>query len=225
MAKVGEQLLAPEVGWQRIESENANISYTGSWINNSDGGTSGGYYMNSTGSEDKLSFNFIGTKLRMIGASNTISYRPENMQIYIDGSLVGTYNQIGSILYRRLDFEKVDLVNKEHTVVVTVNGSTPVKGYCFDSIDIDSDGEIKSYTGTPSVPTPTSNSLLRVTMNDSSEREYRLSTTDINKFIQWINQTINAGNNCYTFNDTIDGSTEYLSFEKIISFKVLPLVN
>jgi hypothetical protein len=65
--------------------------------------------------------------------------------------------------------------------------------------------------------------LLRITMNDSSEREYRLTTTEIENFIKWYDRTVGTGNTCYAFDDIVDLSKEYLSFEKIISFKVIPL--
>lgn len=71
--------------------------------------------------------------------------------------------------------------------------------------------------------TPTGHGLLRITMNDSSEREYRLSTTEIENFIKWYDRTVGTGNTCYPFDDIVDLSKEYLSFEKIISFKVIPL--
>jgi hypothetical protein len=65
--------------------------------------------------------------------------------------------------------------------------------------------------------------LLRITMNDSSEREYKIAQADVDKFTQWINGAGKTGDNCYKFDDVIEGSKEYLIFEKIISFKVIPL--
>lgn len=76
---------------------------------------------------------------------------------------------------------------------------------------------------TSAMPVASAKALLRVTMIDSSEREYRLTTVKIDDFINWYTRTIGTGISCYTFNDTIDDSREYLSFEKIISFKVVSL--
>ncbi len=70
---------------------------------------------------------------------------------------------------------------------------------------------------------PSSNAILRITMNDSSEREYRLPKADIDGFVNWFNRTVGTGNTCYSFDDIIDGSKEYLAFEKIISFEVIPV--
>ncbi|WP_346353007.1 hypothetical protein [Azotosporobacter soli] len=72
-------------------------------------------------------------------------------------------------------------------------------------------------------PVPGGNVLLRIVMSDSSEREYTVSKSEVTTFVSWYNRTVNTGNTCYTFTDSIDGSLEYLAFEKIISFKVLQL--
>ena len=58
---------------------------------------------------------------------------------------------------------------------------------------------------------------------DSNERGYRLTKADIDGFVNWFNRTVGTGNTCYSFADIIDGSMEYLAFEKIISFKVIPV--
>ena len=60
-------------------------------------------------------------------------------------------------------------------------------------------------------------------MIDSSEWEYRLPTAEIENFIKWYDRTVGTGTTCYSFDDIVDLSKEYLSFEKIISFKVIPL--
>jgi hypothetical protein len=75
-------------------------------------------------------------------------------------------------------------------------------------------------------PVSTGNELLRVTMNDSSEREYHLTTTEINGFINWVTCHISTGPNCYMLNkiEVLQNSKEYLMFEKIISFEVIPLM-
>ncbi|WP_165866114.1 hypothetical protein [Lucifera butyrica] len=67
-------------------------------------------------------------------------------------------------------------------------------------------------------PQAASKALLRVTMIDSSEREYRLTSTEINGFINWYTRTIGTGISCYAIKDIVDNSTEYLALEKIISF-------
>jgi hypothetical protein len=44
--------------------------------------------------------------------------------------------------------------------------------------------------------------LLRITMNDSSEREYQLTDDEINHFIVWCNRTVGTGNTLYVFDKT-----------------------
>ncbi|SEO82678.1 LamG-like jellyroll fold domain-containing protein [Propionispora vibrioides] len=73
------------------------------------------------------------------------------------------------------------------------------------------------------MPVAPINALLRITMNDSSERQYKVTQTVVDNFISWYDRAVGTGNTCYTFDDSIDGSKEYLAFEKIISFKVIPL--
>jgi len=77
--------------------------------------------------------------------------------------------------------------------------------------------------GSVTPPVTAGNAILRVTMLDSSEREYRLSTTEIDGFVNWYTRTIGTGISCYALNDIVDNSKEYLAFDKIISFKVIPL--
>lgn len=68
-------------------------------------------------------------------------------------------------------------------------------------------------------------SLLRVIMIDSSEREYWLSKSEIDGFVNWYNHHVAADAMSYAINDSVDLSKEYLSFDKIISFKVVSVVN
>ena len=74
-------------------------------------------------------------------------------------------------------------------------------------------------------PVAPSEALLRITMNDSSEREYQLTSTKINNFIGWFNQHTTTDNTSFMFNKTVgsQSSKEYLAFDKIISFEVIPV--
>lgn len=64
--------------------------------------------------------------------------------------------------------------------------------------------------------------LLRITMIDSSEREYKLPMSEITGFITWFDRTIGTGTTVYVLNKMIS-SKEYLAFDKIISFEVIPV--
>lgn len=75
-------------------------------------------------------------------------------------------------------------------------------------------------------PTPVKkNCILRITMNDSSEREYELNSTEVEVFITWCNRTVDTGDSYYVFDKTVgsQNSKEYLFFEKIISFEVIDI--
>lgn len=63
---------------------------------------------------------------------------------------------------------------------------------------------------------------LRVTMLDSSEREYKLSMSEVDGFISWLDSHSSGGTLSYRLN-TAFGSREYLLFGKIISFEVIPV--
>lgn len=74
-------------------------------------------------------------------------------------------------------------------------------------------------------PDPVNQALLVVTMLDSSDREFQLSATEIDGFVNWYNHHASADTASYSLSKNIgvQGSKEYLSFEKIISFEVIQL--
>lgn len=65
--------------------------------------------------------------------------------------------------------------------------------------------------------------LLRVTMLDSSERDYQLSTTEIDGFISWYMKHTSTDTTGYMLTKKVgtEISKEYLTLDKIISFEVL----
>lgn len=77
-------------------------------------------------------------------------------------------------------------------------------------------------TDTP--PNPTTG-LLRVTVIDSSERDYQLSTEDIDAFVNWFMNHTSADTTGHMLIKKVgtQSSKEYLAFDKIISFEVIPL--
>ncbi|PEQ31501.1 hypothetical protein [Bacillus thuringiensis] len=147
-AKVGDVLKEPEPGWKRFDDTDSNIKYEGVWANSthSDFYNSTLHFKHSTSNNppDKnpvsLKFNFIGTRLRVIGLMN-LSY-DANATILVDGveeiiSFLRPVSQSSSS--QTLVYEKVGLMNQEHTV--------EIKGYFInlDAIDIDADGELVPF--------------------------------------------------------------------------------
>jgi hypothetical protein len=82
-----------------------------------------------------------------------------------------------------------------------------------------------SATPVATVVAPTGNALLRVTMLDSSERDYQLTTTEIDGFVNWFNSHTSTNTTSYMLNKKVgtQNSKEYLTFDKIISFEVMEL--
>ncbi len=220
MATVGQVLTAPEEGWRRLDDRDKNISYIGTWTTDA---ISGEYNTTITVipegvsvdvvNSSSIKFNFTGTSIRFIHSkhpqhSKTISYK-------IDGELVCTANMDNDTVIRQiLGLEKTDLVNKEHSVEIYSGDGIR---FDFDCLDIDATGELKPYSR--------GKVLLRITMNDSSEREYYLLDYEADEFVKWCNRTVDTGNSYYIFNKAVgsQNSKEYLFFEKIISFGVIEL--
>lgn len=103
-----------------------------------------------------------------------------------------------------------------------VNGTTyyyVVKALTADGESANSN-EASATPNATEAPGESGQALLRVTMTDSSEREYKLAMGEINTFVSWMDRPATAGTSFYTFNKSITESKEYLLFDKIISFEV-----
>lgn len=219
MATVGQVLTAPEAGWKRYDDTYLNISYMGGWKTYSDLAGYNGSYHCSTDTTSYVAFNFTGKKLRLLGC-RWDGYRVSSVDIFIDNVKVNNFSQVASsIIEQSVDFNVENLSDVEHCVKIIPYDSSYNLNYVLDAIDIDENGELLPYAP---ILTP-SEGLLRIIMNDSSEREYKLSASEIDDFVTWFNRTIGTGTTGYVFNKAVQNSKEYLSFEKIISFEVIPL--
>lgn len=141
-ATIGEQLKEPESGWQRYDDTFQGIKYSGLFVSDSDPA----FYNGSTHrvqQDGTASFTFTGTKLRIIGTSNTATYRPSKVGITIDGEYF-QYTEQRSLIFQSLVFEKLDLTPGKHTVTITGIEYSYPGGVSFylDAIDIEDVGEI-----------------------------------------------------------------------------------
>lgn len=155
MAKVGEQLLAPEVGWKRVDAANSNIAVN-KLTNYPDSSSFGGTIYSGIPSDSYAQFNFTGNKLRVIAY---LSYdSTDNAHIDIDGKTYSYSYYHSSDLPSALAFEILNLQEGEHHCKLYSELSSDNRTYIWrlDAIDIDSAGTIISYNPIPtniSVPT------------------------------------------------------------------------
>ncbi|MBY7009438.1 DUF11 domain-containing protein [Clostridium botulinum] len=140
-ATVGDQLLQPENGWQRFDTCNKKFAYIGSWKYLKEDAN---HYNNDHETTkivgDKIKFNFIGTKLRIIATQDGAAANVGgSADVYIDGSKVGSYtNNNTGLQQSKLYFENTSLTNCEHNVeVIVTNVSSYNDGFTWDCIDID----------------------------------------------------------------------------------------
>ncbi|WJQ82278.1 hypothetical protein [Brevibacillus brevis] len=146
---IGGQLTAPAQGWKRYDDGNPSIKYFGTFVRESNQSFYGGASNYATSADFKIKFNFIGTKIRIIG--NMYQNKFPNVPITIDGT-TETFSQYGDLKFQALQYEKIGLENKMHTVEITVPSYTGsigfdpnnvnVKNIQIDAIDIDADGRI-----------------------------------------------------------------------------------
>lgn len=128
-ATVGQQLLQPETGWQRIDYTNSCFQYNGAWINM-------GSYESISVNASTIKFNFTGSKLRLIG---TISPKSgDKHSISIDGGAVEYFSTRGNILSSALFYEKTGLTPGLHTVSITVGATDTDYGFNFIGADVES---------------------------------------------------------------------------------------
>ncbi|MCC0638970.1 MULTISPECIES: LamG domain-containing protein [unclassified Clostridioides] len=142
MAIVGEQLLQPEAGWQRIDNIDNNFKYIGLWKKD----TSSGLY-NNTGmfiqenatieevNSSYITFAFYGSKIRIF--HTRYASHSSNMKCIIDDIEYENYNIHGETIRQYLAFDKINLEKKIH--LVKIKSDDGVR-FDFDCIDIDEDG-------------------------------------------------------------------------------------
>ncbi|URZ06121.1 Ig-like domain-containing protein [Clostridium felsineum] len=163
-AKVGNQLSHPEIGWKRYDDTNKNIDYKGDWLEQDHQYFLNNKYIYTNADNDTVSFNFVGTKLRIIGS---IDVGRPNFIVKIDDK---TYNatENGDLCYESIVFQELNLTNKEHKVTVTVPTITRgnVGYFILDAIDIDSTGYLVDPSATVATGITLDNTSLNMNVGD-----------------------------------------------------------
>ncbi|WP_306008267.1 hypothetical protein [Bacillus sp. MMSF_3353] len=134
MAYIGQVLKNPETGWRRYDDaiNSALITYEGAWeIRELSSAAYGKYHI--CGGKSKIRFSFVGSKLRIIGA--TYKLWPGTVNVEIDGVKYGSYT-VGdpdSIEgnYSVLLYEKKDLQYATHNVVLHADGVSTLDALDF----------------------------------------------------------------------------------------------
>lgn len=201
MATIGQTLTAPAAGWKRYDDSDSNITYTAGW---------GKYYYSSayqgsaarlgaTGYND-ITFNFTGTKLRIIGCTN--SMRTSSIDVLVDGNLVENYSQISpSAVNQTLDVDIQNLSDVEHYVQIIPKNTTTTTDYYFDAVDIDENGELRPYN--PKIMSAPTN--LATNPGDS---QVSLSWTAVAGAIGYnVKRSTTAGGSYETIATTVSGTS------------------
>ncbi|WP_068620001.1 discoidin domain-containing protein [Paenibacillus tuaregi] len=215
---IGSVLATPEVGWQRVEETNINMTYEGTWINYIDANyTSGGSSKRgSTNAKAKLTF--IGTQFRVIGFGHTSL--SNSIDVYVDGVKVGNFSEAtantnGKILM----FEKTGMQNVRHDIELVNMGAAL---FDLDAIDIESTAKfinnkillssdiklasIKDQRSINLIPTMTSNTL--PVGKASASTEYDANYPAWRAFDKQITQT-GAANSWLTSANVVTGWLQY----------------
>lgn len=137
MAIIGQQLSQPGSGWKRVKIITPFVTTSGSWLTTTSrlDNFTDGITMFTTTMNSALSFEFTGTKIRLM-AERQSAYDTDG-EIEIDGvkSSFSCYDASATYTGKVLVFEKTGLENTKHTVIIR-KITNDAKAINVDSIDI-----------------------------------------------------------------------------------------
>jgi hypothetical protein len=150
MATIGQALTAPESGWKRYDDTDINIAYNGGYTQISTAytcynSTLTRFSKDSYTSSNSVKFNFTEDKIRIIAGvvCNSTNYS-SNVNINIDDvNYYYSYKFSDTGTYQTLVFEKTNLGNKEHYVIIK---NLEIAEYNIDAIDLSTTGILKPYS-------------------------------------------------------------------------------
>ncbi|MDT3495970.1 hypothetical protein NLU03_16510 [Bacillus toyonensis] len=131
MAYIGQVLQNPETGWKRYDDGDSLITYEGAWeIRDSSSAAYGKFHV--SGGNSKIQFSFVGSKLRIIGA--TSRFWSGTVNVEIDGIKCGSYRIDDPDSYGEFSvllYEKDDLQYATHNVVLYADGTSSLDALDF----------------------------------------------------------------------------------------------
>lgn len=137
-AKIGDILKKPEIGWKRYEDSHKLIKYDGNWSKYGASAYYGGQRsISGKGTlKDKVSFTFIGSKLRIISSiypsySNEINIKIDGDDYTFSQSFLNENNQV-------ICFQNTELKYGYHTVEIQkIKNGTYGTDLNIDAVDVD----------------------------------------------------------------------------------------
>lgn len=213
MATIGQKLLNPESGWKRFDNPNSMLTYTGAWTQ---GNYDGWYNTTSTYTsavDASVKFNFIGTKLRILGYRS--SNRSDNILVSIDGiNYTFSCNTESASSYCSLVYEITGLPLREHYVSI-INKDPRV--FNFDAIDLDETGTLKKYNSDIQVGIDRPTNLIATVGNDQVTLSWSVVAGATGYNIKrsmtmggaYENIANNVSTNAYTDTNVLNGTIYY----------------
>lgn len=144
MANVGDKLITPESGMQRVDNTDNSIIYGGSYIKQTT--TNDSYYKNTRtyldSSSSTIDIYFYGTKLYFIGDCYS-PYRVSKMKVQLDNNPeeeVTLYSTGTKLINNIVQYTIDSLEEKIHHIKFYSNQASSSTVFILDAIDIDEDG-------------------------------------------------------------------------------------
>ncbi len=191
-----------ETLWQILDDKHPFIAYHGTgWFGDSVKGTQFSRILG-----DKISFDFIGTKLRIITSKDT--NRDNNIKITIDG-INYFYSEYGNSQYRLLVFEKLNLSYGKHNVVIQKDGDNGQTVFSLDAIDIDETGSLIDYYQPTDLTATAGNTQVNLTwaaVTGATGYNIKRATTAGGPYIDIATSVTDA---VYTDSTVTNGTTYY----------------
>ena len=145
MANIGDQLLQPESGWQRIDNDDGKIEYSGYWNKDLHNSCYNGSVLTSTKKGDTVDLYVYCNKFRFISETDTNRQNINQCAVYIDDIHVKDISTYGELLFLYLAFEYTFESYGFHHIRL-LNIAPDGRYIPVDAFDIDEDGCIISKT-------------------------------------------------------------------------------